>query len=80
MKRFAFRLRRYLLLLLLAIVPGYASSTTPTTISLAYIDTSFENASPLRYEPAPDGMIHVHLLYDHQRSSPNCDVGHCWIL
>src|SRR5215472_15230426 len=29
-----------------------------------FIDTSFENASPLWYDFAPDGTINVHLLYD----------------
>jgi hypothetical protein len=27
-----------------------------------FIDTGFENASPLWYEPAPDGTIMVHLM------------------
>ncbi|MCZ7640124.1 MAG: hypothetical protein M5U12_31145 [Verrucomicrobia bacterium] len=45
-------------------------------LPLEYIDTSFENASPLWYEPAPDGSILVHLLYDHERASPNRAAGH----
>ncbi len=43
---------------------------------LEYIDTSFENASPLWYEAGPDGAILVNLLYDHERSSPNRAAGH----
>lgn len=43
---------------------------------LEYIDTSFENASPLWYEQAADGAILVHLLYDHERASPNRAAGH----
>jgi hypothetical protein len=43
---------------------------------LVFIDTSFENASPLWYAPAADGTIVVHLLYDHERSSPNRAAGH----
>ena len=43
---------------------------------LDFIDTSFENASPVWYERAPDGTIRVHLLYDHERSSPNRAAGH----
>ncbi|WP_435022554.1 M14 family zinc carboxypeptidase (plasmid) [Tundrisphaera sp. TA3] len=43
---------------------------------LEYIDTGFENASPLWYESAPDGTILVHLLYDHERASPNRAAGH----
>jgi hypothetical protein len=44
--------------------------------ALAFIDTGFENASPLWYEIAPDGTIVVHLVYDHERSSPNRAAGH----
>jgi hypothetical protein len=43
---------------------------------LDFIDTSFENASPLAYEIASDGTINVYLLYDHERSSPNRAAGH----
>jgi hypothetical protein len=43
---------------------------------LEYIDTSIENGSPLWYETASDGTVVVHLLYDHERSSPNRAVGH----
>ena len=41
-----------------------------------YIDTGFENASPIWYDFAADGAIQVHLLYDHERSSPNRAAGH----
>jgi hypothetical protein len=41
-----------------------------------YIDTGFENASPLWYDFGADGAIQVHLLYDHERSSPNRAAGH----
>lgn len=43
---------------------------------LKFIDTSFENASPLWYQMAEDGTVEVHLLYDHERSSPNRAAGH----
>jgi lysophospholipase L1-like esterase len=43
---------------------------------LEFIDTGFENASPLWYEAAPDGSVLVHLIYDHERSSPNRAAGH----
>ncbi len=52
---------------------------TPITITnhpLQFIDTSFENASPIWYELAPDGVVLIHLLYDHERSSPNRAAGH----
>jgi hypothetical protein len=48
----------------------------PVASSLEFIDTSFENASPVWYEIAADGVIAVHLLYDHERSSPNRAAGH----
>ncbi len=47
---------------------------------LEFIDTSFENASPVWYERAADGAFHVHLLYDHERSSPNRAAGHIHFL
>lgn len=47
-----------------------------TSAELAYIDTSIENASPVWYERATDGAYLVHLLYDHERSSPNRAAGH----
>jgi hypothetical protein len=47
---------------------------------LEFIDTSFENASPLWYETAPDGSIQVHLIYDRERASPNRAAGHIHFL
>ncbi len=41
-----------------------------------FIGTGFENASPLWYDFADDGTIKVHLIYDHERSSPNRAAGH----
>jgi len=41
-----------------------------------FIDTSFENASPAWYERDADGTIQIHLLYDHERASPNRPAGH----
>ena len=46
---------------------------------LDFIDTSFENASPLWYEVA-DGVVRINLLYDHERSSPNRAAGHIHFL
>ena len=43
---------------------------------LEFIDTRFENASPLWYEFAEDGTVLVHLLYDQERNSPNRAAGH----
>ncbi len=47
-----------------------------TNHPLEFIDTSFENASPLWHEVSRDGAVLVHLLYDHERSSPNRAAGH----
>ncbi|MBN2505539.1 MAG: peptidase M14 [Verrucomicrobia bacterium] len=52
------------------------ASHTGGAARLAYIDTSFENASPVWYDFMPDGTARVHLLYDHERSSPNRAAGH----
>lgn len=46
------------------------------TAGLDFIDTSFENASPLWYAVDPSGTVQVHLLYDHERGSPNRAAGH----
>jgi hypothetical protein len=42
---------------------------------LDFIDTSIENASPLWYETV-DEVVRIHLLYDHERASPNRAAGH----
>lgn len=52
----------------------------PPSTGLEFIDTSFENASPLWYEQAVDGTILINLLYDHERSSPNRAAGHLHFL
>ncbi|MCL5744449.1 MAG: peptidase M14 [Acidobacteria bacterium] len=62
--------------------PVVSPIATPavTNDDLAFLDTSFENASPVWYETAADGTILVHLLSDHERSSPNRAAGHLHIL
>ena len=55
-------------------VPNLASAAASNRLD--FLDTGFENASPLWYEFAPDGVIQVYLLYDHERSSPNRAAGH----
>lgn len=52
------------------------SPIVPHSTGLEFIDTSFDNASPLWYEQATDGTILLNLLYDHERSSPNRAAGH----
>jgi hypothetical protein len=65
-----------LLLLPIAGFAGQPSDSPDGAAALHFINTSFENASPVWYEPGPDGAVHVHLLYDHERASPNRAAGH----
>lgn len=69
----------------LLIVLGFGISTAifsadaPTAAAappVDFIDTSFENASPLWYEFAEDDTVMIHLLYDQERNSPNRAAGH----
>lgn len=53
-----------------------ATATELPVAPLEFIDTSFENASPLWYEFAKDGTVQVNLNYDHERDSPNRAAGH----
>jgi len=55
---------------------GETATPSGAGSGLEYLDTGFENASPLWYDFAPDGAVQVHLLYDHERSSPNRAAGH----
>lgn len=43
---------------------------------LKYINTNFENASPLDWEVDSMGVVNISLIYDHERSSPNRANGH----
>ena len=52
-----------------------AGSQSPPNTALEFIDTGFENASPLWYEVV-DGVVRINLIYDHERSSPNRAAGH----
>jgi hypothetical protein len=62
--------------LFLAIVLPCCAMGADMPAGFEYIDTSIENASPLWYDVAPDGVIQVHLIYDHERESPNRAAGH----
>lgn len=74
--------RHRILLLAVVLYPAAALGTgqlqdTPARdTALEFIDTGFENASPVWYERDTEGTIQVHLLYDHERSSPNRAAGH----
>ena len=68
--------RRWSVLLILALGTAVAGQTVDWSSPLHYLNTSFEHASPLHWEIGPDGAVHVHLVYDHERSSPNRANGH----
>lgn len=61
--------------LILSVAPDRAQPPSAAA-AVAFVDTSFENASPLWYEFAADGSLQLHLLYDHERASPNRAAGH----
>jgi hypothetical protein len=53
-----------------------AAAETPAKCAVRFIDTSFENASPLDWSIDEDGAVQIHLMYDHERESPNRAAGH----
>ncbi len=54
--------------------PLPAAAASPS--GFIFINTSFENASPLYWEVDAANLIHVYLIYDQERSSPNRANGH----
>jgi hypothetical protein len=56
------------------------ASLSSRASGLEWIDTSIENASPLWYEFTSDGVIQIHLNYDHERGSSNRAAGHIHFL
>jgi hypothetical protein len=55
-------------------VTCFASTQAPAP-PIDFIDTSIENGSPLWYDTS-DNVVRVHLIYDHERASPNRAAGH----
>ena len=53
-----------------------ASAAPHSNESLAFINTGFENASPIQWHIDPDGAVQIFLLYDYERSSTNRAAGH----
>jgi hypothetical protein len=43
---------------------------------LIFLNTTFENASPLYWEADANNVVHVYLIYDQERASPNRANGH----
>ena len=63
--------------LLLSVLPRAEAVTRVEAVAgFHYIDTSFENASPLNWSVDPNHTIDVRLLYDYERLSPNRAAGH----
>lgn len=60
----------------LSIVLGVALAGGLCAAEAVYIESAFENASPVWYEAAEDGAVRVHLLYDHERGTANRAAGH----
>jgi zinc carboxypeptidase len=54
---------------------GQKPAAPADAAGLEFIDTSFENASPLWYDVV-DEVVRLHLIYDHERASPNRAAGH----
>lgn len=45
-------------------------------MAFEYLHTGFENGSPVQWEIDSEGVLHIGLLYDHERDSPNRAAGH----
>lgn len=56
--------------------PVAAGDSGLSQTPLEYINTAFENASPLYWEIEPDGAVAVSLVYDHERGTVNRANGH----
>jgi len=41
-----------------------------------FIDTYYENASPLKWEQNEDGVIDLDVIHDHERFTPNQQFNH----
>jgi hypothetical protein len=48
----------------------------PWQSDLIFLNTSFENASPLYWEADANNLVNVYLIYDRERASPNRANGH----
>jgi hypothetical protein len=46
------------------------------SLELEFIETDFENASPVWYEVTTDGVVDVHLHSDNERNASNRASGH----
>ena len=75
-KEFLTRAHRWLWLFACALLSGAVAAAEPEKHPVRFINTGFENASPLWYDFGEDGTVRIHLVYDHERESPNRAAGH----
>ena len=57
-------------------LPPDGLDTEPPRSKLAYINTGFENASPLQWPMDANGTVQVFRLYNYERNSPNRAADH----
>jgi hypothetical protein len=69
------RWHAFLLFIVAALAP---LATAQRESDLIFINTCFEGACPLYWEIDPNGLVHIYLVYDHERASPNRANGH-WL-
>ena len=55
---------------------GLTLAGEPAKSGVDHVGNGFENGSPLQWEADADGAVHVRLLYDYERQSPNRAAGH----
>ncbi len=72
----SFRIMLSIMLLSSAFRSVEAATRVSAVDDFHYIDTSFENASPLNWSVDPNHTIDVYLMYDYERQSPNRAAGH----
>lgn len=65
-----------ILILLLFVAQNVIGGEQEPKHPLIYINTNFENASQLDWEVDAQGVVHVRLVYDRERASPNRANGH----
>lgn len=68
---------RFFLIAVLFWIPLQSfTQSVPVHPNLAFIDTSFENASPLYWEIDDQEQVQIYFVYDQERNSPNRANGH----
>ena len=83
MNRFSNSLLKTCLAFIFIWMSGYCVLAQTETLStfgspVEYINSNFENASPLLWEYNSDGSVFVHIPYDHERNTPNRQATHVY--